>query len=198
MGSTYLILVVILTILGKATAQCRPGDINNYNTSEQCNIIYDAIETALVTNDNNLYILREGFFPTTHNIPVLLEIQYNIQRTDNVTLPVKLGWTESGVFAAINPRTLLSLQLRAIYWPLRYLLLDPRDITLVLDLKDSTETSDAPDREIAAVLDLINSRVSYIFSHSDHRYTAMCVLASCINSWHDYMITNACYLKLHQ
>ena len=156
---SYLSLVIVLTIFSKASAQCRPGDIRNFQTSQRCNVIYDALEIALVSDDN-LYVIREAFFPSSDIVPVVLEVEYDIQRVSNGTLSVTLGWTESGVFAAINPQTLYNLQLGSLYWPLRNLLLNPRIITLSLDVESTTELSDVPNSEIEEVLDIMNARVS--------------------------------------
>ena len=158
-SSTYLLLALALMLFTGGNSQCRENDIANFELSQHCSIIHDALEAALVRTDN-LYRLRTAFYPSSHVAPALLMVQYNIVRANNVTMTVLLGWTESGVFAAINPHTLYSLQLRALYHPLKELVLEPRMITLSLDVENSAELTDVLDSEIEDVLNILNSRVS--------------------------------------
>ena len=106
----FLILLTVISVVAQANFQCSEDEIQNSQLSRPCNQIYATLESALVSTDN-LYVPTITLYPSTHFAPVVLEVNYNIQFPAFTTT---LGWTDSGVFAAIiyiNPRTLLNLQL---------------------------------------------------------------------------------------
>ena len=154
-----LFAMTAVSILVKADCQCRINEVRSTETSQPCNRIYTALESALVSSDN-LYLLRNTLYPNSQLIPAVLEVEYSIQFSDNETFNTTLGWTESGVFASINPLTLYNLQLRILYWPLRNLVLEPDTIALTLDARDSEVLSNATTSDITDVLDIMNARVS--------------------------------------
>jgi len=156
-----LFLVTVVSILAGANCQCSEDDTRNSATSHPCNQIYAALESALVSPDN-LYVLRTTLYPSSRAAPALLEVEYDIQLPENGTFTMTVGWTDSGVFSAINPRTLLNLQLRVLYLPLRDMVLEPDTITLVLNTctEDSEIPSNVTTSDIADVLDILNARVS--------------------------------------
>ena len=159
MSGFWLLLMIAMSILVKANSQCGEDETRNSEVSQPCNQIYAALESALVSTDN-LYVLRTVLYPTSDRSPTLLEVEYDLQLPDNGTFITTLGWTDSGVFAAINPETLFNLQLRILYWPLRNLVLEPDTITLTLDARDSEVLSNVTTSDIADVLDILNARVS--------------------------------------
>ena len=151
-----LFLVTFVSILSRANCQCSEDETQN---SSACNQIYAALESALVS-PNNLCVLRTTLYPSSRAAPSLLEVEYDIQLPENDTFTTTLGWTDSGVFAAINPRILFNLQLRILYLPLKDLVLEPVAITLALNTEDSEIPFNTTTRDIADVLNILNARVS--------------------------------------
>ncbi len=117
-------LLLLVSVLAQTNCQCSEDETQSAELSHPCNQVYAALESALVDTDN-LYVMRNTLYPSSRFAPALLKVNYNIRLSDNRTFTTTLGWTDSGVFAAINPRTLFDLQLRILYWPLRNKLLEP-------------------------------------------------------------------------
>ena len=168
----FLLLLTVVPVMAQANFQCSENETQNSELSHPCNQIYAELESALVSTDN-LYVLRITFYPSTRFAPALLEVNYNIQLPGNRTFTTTLGWTDSSVFAAINPRTLLNLQLRILYWPLRNLLLEPGTIDLTLNTQnnDSEVLSEANTTDITEVLKILNARVSEVGKSSVQLFT---------------------------
>ena len=155
----FLLLLAVTSAMAQANSQCSEDETQNSELSHPCNQIYAALESALVSADN-LYVLRITLYPSSRLAPSLLEVNYKIKLPGNSTFTATLGWTNSGVFAAINPRTLFDLQLRILYWPLRNLLLEPGTIELTLNTLNTEVLSQATTTDITEVLKILNARVS--------------------------------------
>lgn len=84
-----------------------------------CNMLYQQMENALINDAENLYRLRQAFFPSSQAEPVVLQVTFRIrldsvsselcngttnQNLDSLPLSQKFFWTSSAVFSALNPR----------------------------------------------------------------------------------------------
>ena len=86
-----LLLVVLAASLGLCSCDCDGLDTDT-ERSQRCALIYDELEEALVSNRVNLYRLREAFFPSTHQNPAWLTVEYTLQ---NAKAYVTLTWSYS-------------------------------------------------------------------------------------------------------
>ena len=81
----------------------------------RCSLLEKMLEEALVSNEDNLYILRDVFNSNFHPSPNMIMVTYAIftaqerstwQLVYNVTIP----WTNSRIFTVINPTILFMFQ----------------------------------------------------------------------------------------
>ena len=92
-----------LSLLTTSLAYC-PGHYSH----ETCSLLYNALESALLDNSSvstqNLYNLREEFFPSSHSPPEYGNVSYTIVTTADFTLPVKLckGAEQSTIVESLN------------------------------------------------------------------------------------------------
>ena len=96
-----------------------------------CNEIFQKLQLALVSNEANLYGLREIFFPSSKPPPTLLNVSYeitfsNLSQTacsniDNQTVdPPEIlfrnrGWTSQSLYTQIHPVVVNRLQPQFLY-----------------------------------------------------------------------------------
>ena len=104
-----------------------------------CSKLYRNLESALVSNEVNLYILRKAFFPTPQAAIRLLKVKYMIDfgpNITNATCPsigdyftdiinttttneIEYAWSSSGMYTVIHPLALNLLQLQMPFVLLR-------------------------------------------------------------------------------
>ena len=111
-----LVLVVAAVSLPLTASRC---DYSR-DTALVCNMLYQQMENALLGDQENLYRLRQAFFPSTQAEPVVLGVTFSL-RLDNVSelcvgatdsnvnslqVSQRFFWTSSAVFSALNPRIL--------------------------------------------------------------------------------------------
>lgn len=127
--------------------------------------VFSIFEEALVSDENNLFLLREVFFSSSlyKHPPSFLLVTYTLNFDNSSTLATKqMGWSTSSIFATINPATLWVLQsaiLTSIYYSLDIGF--PYYIALHLNLKSNDNFWNGTDSmEITNALKEITEKVS--------------------------------------
>ena len=133
MKGNLFLLSFLAALLTVSLAYC-PG----HHSHETCSLLYSALESALLDNSSvstqNLYNLREEFFPSSHSPPEYGDVRYNIVTTADFALPNKLCngaenitvvknlngsdrlfvWSYSGLLAKLDPYMLSFYQLEIL------------------------------------------------------------------------------------
>ena len=133
-----LVLVTLVT-WSSAERKCVVDHSDDAAMVNTCSELYRDLESALVSNKANLYILRKAFFPTPQAAIKLLEVRYSIDfgpNITNTTCPsigdnftdiinttttnkIKYGWSSSGMYTVVHPLALNLLQLQVPFVFLR-------------------------------------------------------------------------------
>ena len=108
------VAVVVVAVLPLAASTC------NYSP-QVCSMLYQQMETALLKDSENLYRLRQAFFPNAQPEPTVLRVTFGLRlrnvsskpcdgamnsNLDSLQLSKQFFWTSSAVFSALNPRIL--------------------------------------------------------------------------------------------
>lgn len=156
--SSVLVLFLVYFIL----PPCR--GCNPYSTHEEvtkCRELYEVLEKALVTDDNNIFRLKDYF--VVYNTEIL-HIQYNVIHTNSSvnsselsTFSYRTGYSMFGLFYIIDYRLLGSL-ITGLYNGCR---LRSFRMSIKLNIANSTLQWDNYTRQdIEDTLDMITTRVS--------------------------------------
>ena len=131
-GRSFL-LPFLATLLSASLAYC-PGRYSH----RTCSQLYSALESALLDNSSvsaqNLYNLREEYFPSSHSPPEYGDVNYTIVIPENFTFPTEpcgeakqeiiiqnlngsnysFEWSDSGLLAKLDPYMLSFYQLEIL------------------------------------------------------------------------------------
>ena len=123
-----LFLLVVIVSPQQEETDCSDGRTAN---NAICNEIFQKLQLALVSNEANLYGLREIFFPSSKPPPTLLNVSYeitfrNLSQTtcSNIdsetvepqeTLLTNKGWTSQSLYTQIHPVIVNRLQPQFLY-----------------------------------------------------------------------------------
>ena len=159
------VAVVVVAVLPLAASTC------NYSP-QVCSMLYQQMETALLKDSENLYRLRQAFFPNARPEPTVLRVTFGLRlrnvssklcdgamnsNLDSLQLSKQFFWTSSAVFSALNPRILdlflpeilyLATTLRNSYY--NYLV---NNVTLSLDI-ESLSCLPSSNQTVDALMDL--------------------------------------------
>ena len=133
-----LVLVALVTS-SSAQRECVVDYSDDAAMVNTCSKLYGTLESALVSNEANLYILRNAFFPTPQAAIRLLKVKYIIDfgpNITNTTCPsiednstdiinttttneIEYAWSSSGMYTVIHPLALNLLQLQMPFVLLR-------------------------------------------------------------------------------
>ena len=104
MQSLLDISVLCCLLFSCCHGQCEVLNQSNLTKIRLCHQLYTILEQALVSDEANLYTLRETFFSTEHRSPSLIFICYHIQGND-IQNEIKevVVWSSSSLFKFINP-----------------------------------------------------------------------------------------------
>ena len=130
------ITLLLVTLCAAARSQCESYSPEPART---CALLYKAFETALVGNDENLYLLRVSYFPTSQATPTLVNVFYEINfqnvseemcnrtASDNstefntsTTHYPNYGWTSSVFYTVLHPALLNRMQIQLFMSLVRY------------------------------------------------------------------------------
>ena len=151
MGTRMLakLALVLAAVLPLVASTC------NYSVdpAQIRNMLYQQMETALLKDSENLYRLRQAFFPNTQAEPTVLRVTFGL-RLNNVSselcdgavesnlgslqLSQRFFWTSSAIYSALNPRIMDLLLPETLYLlkPLTnsYYDFTATDLTIFLDI----------------------------------------------------------------
>ena len=111
---TYSTLFFLLALLYATPAPCQSQcDLHSdYDEISDCRRLYEALESALVTDKNNMFILRE-YFLTNKFYREILYINYNVEfETESANFTsysYQTGYSKYSLFTIISPNILGSL-----------------------------------------------------------------------------------------
>ena len=158
-------LALVVALLPLAASTC------DYPV-QVCNMLYQQMESALLKDSENLYRLRQAFFPHARAEPTVLRVAFGLRlynvssklcegamnsNLDSLQLSKQFFWTSSAVFSALNPRILdlflpeilyLATTLKHSYY--NFLV---NNVTLFLDI-DSLSCLPSPNQTVDALMDL--------------------------------------------
>ena len=182
------LVLVVAAVLGLTASRCD----NLENSAAVCNMLYQQMEAALLKEPENLYKLRQTFFPNSQAEPTVVGVVFSLHLNnvsselcsddgmnsslDSLHLPQKFFWSSSVVIAALNPRIL------ELFTPELLYLIDKQtstyydynvdDLILILDI-DSLSCSPSSDEILNGLMDL-TTQVGLLVDIYEHRY---CTLA---------------------
>ena len=101
-----LLLILFFLIVRESSSQCIKGD--TAEALSRCSCLYGLLEEALVNNRDNLYTLRQVFFPQSGRPSTLLLAKYNVTSdieltTNSTTFGLTVKWSSSSFLSVINP-----------------------------------------------------------------------------------------------
>ena len=135
MAGNYLHMWLLLAIVFEAVAICSGGrltagcNVAIDDTARACTQVYRALESALISNEHNIFTLRKMFFSSPVASVALLKVKYAIDFSPYITdVPCSASrnnsdkihpcvtrefvWANSGVYRIINPLILNLMQLQ--------------------------------------------------------------------------------------
>ena len=116
MGAGYQLLIVSFLLLlengnNVRVLECGAYDRPSSADIKKCIQIEEVVETALLSNKNNLHILRDTFLSSSHPSPHFLDVFYHIIIAKNESeVLIMATWTISKVFTVIDPDILHNFQ----------------------------------------------------------------------------------------
>lgn len=153
----YSALFSVLVLLYASTASCEPCDLHsNYEEVSECRMLYEALERALVTEKNNLYLLREYFLSQEFYHEVLY-VNYNvILDTEDANLTnfsYQTGYSKFVLFTITSPNILGSLTAGMSWFGADW-------TNLTLDLTNETLDLEFGTQDLKRTLDAITTRLN--------------------------------------
>ena len=156
-GEYCLAIIILATFSITVNSQCGKIPTDDPERVDRCFLLYDALESALLTPEN-LHILRESFFPPSQRSPSILDIHYSIESITS-TNNYSIGWTSSALLSIIDPITLAAFQ-SGWFYVLEISTILPRQVPIELDIKNHTLPSNISSSEKRSVLKVLTTRVS--------------------------------------
>ena len=152
MGTSMLakLALVLAAVLPLAVSTCD----YSVDTAQICNMLYQRMETALLKDSDNLYRLRQAFFPNNQAEPTVLRVTFGLHLNNvsselcdgamksnlgSLQLSQRFFWTSSAIYSALNPRIMDLLLPETLYLlnPLTnsyYDFTTETDLTLLLNI----------------------------------------------------------------
>ena len=155
----------MIVLVGSQLCLCLGScSVHNYTEIHRCTLLEKMFEKALVSNEDNLYILRDAFDSNSHPSRNLMLITYTALMESplqlyNVTIP----WTNSRIFTIIHPTILFTFQsglLTMIYYYLEGVINTPH-ITLALLVENKRNITPST-AEVEQVLSTLTKRVKLL------------------------------------
>ena len=143
------------------------SNINNRTEIYRCNLLEKMFEKALISNEENLYILRDAFDFNSHPSRNLMLVNYIVLMGSpfqlyNVTIP----WTNSKIYTIIHPAILFTFQsglLTITYYYLEGVINTP-NITLAIIVENESNMT-TNNVEVEHVLSTLTKRVNNAAIH---------------------------------
>ena len=114
MEAGYQLLFVSLLLslkTGHSLLGCRAYERPSSADIKTCILIEEVFETALLSNKNNLHILRDTFLSSSHPSPQLLDVvYYATKENDADSTVINITWTISKVFTVVESAILHNFQ----------------------------------------------------------------------------------------
>ena len=123
-GAIFLVLLILA--VQPCWSQCEPVESANL-----CTKWSNLLKNALL--DTDLRPLRDAFFPPSGHPPVLVQVKYILVINQIEVEEYKVGWSSSGLFAAVDPAFAFffqSMMLNLILYEEGLILKDPVDVVL--------------------------------------------------------------------
>ena len=158
-----LAIAIIAVLLTTVNCQCRDIPSDDQEQVRRCFLLYDTLESALLTPEN-LYILRGAFFPTSRRSPTILDNLYSIEPSielddgNTIANNYSIGWTGSALFSIIDPITLAAFQ-SGWFYALDIAIL-PCQVSIELDVRNHTLPPNITSNELRTALEELTTRVS--------------------------------------
>lgn len=156
----------VILLVGSQLCPCLGGcSVYDHPSSEEihrCNSLEKMFEKALVSNEDNLYILKDTFYSNSHLSPNLMLVTYvalvphSTVLLYNITVP----WTNSRIFTIIHPTILFTFQsgiLTMIYYLAGLLNLPNITLTLLVNNERNITPTTA---EVEYVLSTLTKQVN--------------------------------------
>ena len=130
----YKSLILVIFSLFFVGGNCICNDPNDWENAYICSEVFNSLKQALIEDEGNLYRMKKAFYYAPRADPVLIQVNYNISYSENITdsdifLPycgnvtnnvsaistnetqITRGWTSRGVYFVINPLALNNMQM---------------------------------------------------------------------------------------
>ena len=161
MQSILALTLSFSMLTGCCLAQCEVRNQDNMGKIHLCNQLYSIFEQALVSNKDNLFVLRETFFSGEHPSPHQMIIKYHIYGNGRyIEFPV--FWTEVSLFKFVSPIIFLATEPVSITTGLlvaNVQTLPTTTIHLLLVLNETIETLPVIDEDVIDTLSKITTKV---------------------------------------
>lgn len=162
-----LLWVLICSSLGYGH-RCDVYEQRDPEVLSRCAFLQDGLETILLGNQNNIYILHETYESSMYNPPTILAVEYSVIYTDEEdvvhTVTLVYGWSSSSVYAVVDPVAVFILETGFIaltynFESFRMNHFPPR-ISLVLDTRNSSiNIADYSEGELSFAMESLTSQV---------------------------------------
>ena len=108
-GYQFIVVSLLLSLkVGHCILGCGAYERPSSADIKLCIQIEEVFETALLSDKNNLHILRDTFLSSSHPSPHLLDVVYIEDDSDSTA--IKVTWTISKVFTVVESIILHNFQ----------------------------------------------------------------------------------------
>ena len=114
-NQSYLFVLLLASLSTSCTSDCPTPDyyqpfpffVKRYH---ECAKLYIMLETALLANPENLYLLQDIFFPSSSSEPIYALVTFALNEHQHQTC-----WTSSVLLKSLDPSVLSYLQIQFLH-----------------------------------------------------------------------------------
>ena len=193
MQSLLAVSVLSCVLFGCCHGQCEVLNQSNLTKIDLCQQVYTRLEQALISDEANLYTLRETFFSTEHHSPSLIIFRYRIQANDlqNETNEIPVLWSSSSLFKFVNPwlfTASIPTTMFVAFFMINIQIL-PQQITLSLRIDANDTVIPLDYKEILEVLSTMTAKVGNTSSKNMHTCNSFLLADQSIRRGSDQAVT---------
>ena len=105
----FLLALALFSLCGHCHGQCEVLNEDNMTKIHHCNQLYSVLEQALISSEDNLFVLRETFFSSQHPTPHIMFVYYHLQ-INGRDIKIPVVWTAVSLFKFVSPFTFLATE----------------------------------------------------------------------------------------
>ena len=127
-AAPYL-LFLLSAFVTNAEAQCSSTTSHKKEVNGTCVDLFDKLQSTLLNERSNRFVLPEFFYPESRVQPILLKVNYSVYFSDNIETNCRtenganftFGWSQRSVYTYFHVAIINQLRYQLPFWVMGFL-----------------------------------------------------------------------------